>query len=142
MVRGSNTLIEMMIAQVKEYFDCRRKEFTLPLELQGTPFEVSVWNELLKIPYGSTTSYGKLAQKLGKPGASRAVGRANGANYLAIIVPCHRVIEADGQLRGYGGGLWRKRYLLDLEQGQQPIAADLFAEMGRKHSESGVVRQG
>ncbi len=132
MVRGSNGNVEMMITQVQEYFDCRRREFTLPLQLKGTAFELSVWNELKKIPYGSTTSYGKLAQILGRPGASRAVGRANGANYLAIIIPCHRVIEANGSLRGYGGGLWRKKYLLDLEQGQKPISDELLAGVRRE----------
>ena len=115
MVEGSSRFIDQMVSEVGEYFEGKRKEFTLPLDLHGTPFELSVWNELLKIPYGDTRSYGELADILGKPGAARAVGRANGANYLPIIVPCHRVIQEDGQLRGYGGGLWRKRFLLDLE---------------------------
>ncbi len=112
---GSSRFIDQMVSEVGEYFDGRRKEFTLPLDLHGTPFEISVWSELLKIPYGETRSYGELAVILGKPGAARAVGRANGANYLPIIVPCHRVIQEDGQLRGYGGGLWRKKFLLELE---------------------------
>ena len=115
MVEGSSRFIDQMVSEVREYFEGKRKEFSLPLDLHGTPFELSVWNELLKIPYGETRAYGELAVILGKPGAARAVGRANGANYLPIIVPCHRVIQEDGQLRGYGGGLWRKRYLLDLE---------------------------
>ncbi len=133
MLRASNDLVDMMIAQVQEYFSCQRRDFTLPLQLNGTAFELAVWNELQKIPYGCTTSYGRLAQVLGKPGASRAVGRANGANYLAIIVPCHRVIEADGSLRGYGGGLWRKKYLLDLEQGQQPLSDELIGNVQQGH---------
>lgn len=116
MVPGNNPFIDLMAAQVAEYFAGTRRTFTLQLDLRGTPFERSVWNQLLNIPYGETRSYGGIASALGKPGAARAVGRANGANYLAIIVPCHRVIQEDGSLRGYGGGLWRKQYLLDLEK--------------------------
>ena len=83
--------------------------------MNGTEFENRVWNHLLKIPYAETRSYREIALELGKPGASRAVGRANGSNYLSIVIPCHRVIESNGKLRGYGGGLKRKKYLLDLE---------------------------
>jgi len=115
MVKGTNRHIEKMAKQVDEYFAGKRKKFSLPLDLQGTQFEILDWLELLKIPYGETCSYGELAKRLGKPGAARAVGRANGANYLPIIIPCHRVIEANGKLRGYGGKLWRKKFLLDLE---------------------------
>ena len=103
--------------QLEEYFRGERREFDLPLDLAGTPWQRKVWSALLEIPYGSTTSYGALAARLGKPGGSRAVGRANGENYVAIVVPCHRVVQADGGLRGYGGGLHRKRWLLDLEAG-------------------------
>lgn len=103
--------------QLREYFDGNRQEFGLDLDLGGTPWQRKVWSALLEIPYGATTSYGELASRLGKPGGSRAVGRANGENYVAIIVPCHRVIQADGSLRGYGGGLHRKRWLLELEAG-------------------------
>jgi AraC family transcriptional regulator of adaptative response/methylated-DNA-[protein]-cysteine methyltransferase len=116
MVEGDSPLLSTVIEQAGEYFAGRRTAFDLPLDLAGTVFEKQVWEELLRIPYGETRSYGELAGVLGKPGASRAVGRANGANCIAVIVPCHRVIEADGNLRGYGGGLWRKRFLLDLEQ--------------------------
>jgi AraC family transcriptional regulator, regulatory protein of adaptative response / methylated-DNA-[protein]-cysteine methyltransferase len=116
MVKGTNRHLEKMIKQVGEYFKGKRKKFSLPLDIQGTTFEVLDWLELMKIPYGETCSYGELARRLGKPGAARAVGRANGANYLPIIIPCHRVIEANGNLRGYGGKLWRKEFLLDLEQ--------------------------
>lgn len=121
MVPGSTPLIEEIGKQVAEYFGGQRTAFSIPLDLRGTPFEMSVWNILLDIPFGKTRSYGSIARELGKPGASRAVGRANGANYCAIIVPCHRVIETDGSLRGYGGGLWRKRYLLDLEMSAESL---------------------
>jgi AraC family transcriptional regulator, regulatory protein of adaptative response / methylated-DNA-[protein]-cysteine methyltransferase len=114
--KGRNDLLNEVERQAREYFNGSRQEFSLPLDQEGTPFELSVWNELRKIPYGETRSYGEIATRLGKSGAARAVGRANGANYIAIIVPCHRVIEENGQLRGYGGGLWRKQYLLDLER--------------------------
>ena len=107
--------------QLQEYFQGERREFDLPLDLAGTPWQRKVWSALLEIPYGSTTSYGELAARLGKPGGSRAVGRANGENYVAIVVPCHRVIQADGGLRGYGGGLHRKRWLLDLEAGVRQL---------------------
>jgi AraC family transcriptional regulator, regulatory protein of adaptative response / methylated-DNA-[protein]-cysteine methyltransferase len=115
MIEGSHPLIDQVEKEISEYFSGQRKIFTVPLETGGTSFERRVWEYLLTIPYGSTCSYGEIATSFGKPGASRAVGRANGANYIAIIIPCHRVIEADGNLRGYGGGLWRKRFLLRLE---------------------------
>lgn len=116
MIKGTNQHIEKMETQVKEYFQGKRKKFTLKLDLQGTKFEIMDWLELMKIPYGETCSYGEIAKALGNPGAARAVGRANGANYLPIIIPCHRVIEANGNLLGYGGKLWRKKFLLDSEK--------------------------
>jgi AraC family transcriptional regulator, regulatory protein of adaptative response / methylated-DNA-[protein]-cysteine methyltransferase len=116
MVRGTNKHLSKMVKQVDEYFTGKRKKFSLALDVQGTKFEILDWLELMKIPFGETCSYGELAKRLGKPGAARAVGRANGANYLPIIIPCHRVIEANGNLRGYGGKLWRKKFLLDLER--------------------------
>ena len=103
--------------QLKEYFEGTRKEFTIPLDLPGTEFQKKVWDVLTKIPYGTTRSYKKQAEILGNPKAIRAVARANGDNRIAIIVPCHRVIGEDGKLVGYGGGLWRKQYLLNLEVG-------------------------
>ena len=103
-------------AQLEEYFAGDRKEFTVPLAPSGTPFQLAVWTQLTKIPYGSTVSYGVIARALGKRlVASRAVGLANGANPISIIVPCHRVIGSDGSLTGYGGGLDRKELLLRLE---------------------------
>jgi methylated-DNA-[protein]-cysteine S-methyltransferase len=103
------------IAQVLEYLEGKRTRFTLPLDLRGTPFQRAVWEELLRIPYGETRSYQAIAQALGELGASRAVGGANGANPVALIVPCHRVVASHG-LGGYGGGLALKRRLLALER--------------------------
>ncbi|MFR0356193.1 methylated-DNA--[protein]-cysteine S-methyltransferase [Streptomyces sediminimaris] len=103
--------------QLTAYFAGELKEFTLELRLRGTPFQRDVWNQLRRIPYGETRSYGELADALGKPSASRAVGLANGRNPIGVIVPCHRVVGADGGLTGYGGGLERKQRLLDLERG-------------------------
>ncbi|MFJ9558796.1 methylated-DNA--[protein]-cysteine S-methyltransferase [Streptomyces fuscichromogenes] len=103
--------------QLSAYFDGELKEFTLELRLNGTSFQRSVWDQLRLIPYGETRSYGELAEALGNPQASRAVGLANGKNPIGIIVPCHRVIGAHGGLTGYGGGLPRKQRLLDLERG-------------------------
>jgi methylated-DNA-[protein]-cysteine S-methyltransferase len=100
------------VRQLGEYFDGRRRDFELPLVLQGTSFQRRVWQTLTEIPYGETWSYGQLAQRIGNPRASRAVGLANGRNPICILVPCHRVIGADGTLTGYGGGLERKQWLL------------------------------
>ncbi|MFB6788449.1 methylated-DNA--[protein]-cysteine S-methyltransferase [Streptomyces olivaceus] len=103
--------------QLEAYFAGELKEFGLPLRLTGTPFQRTVWDQLRKIPYGETRTYGQLADALGNPAASRAVGLANGRNPIGIVVPCHRVIGASGGLTGYGGGLERKQRLLDLERG-------------------------
>jgi methylated-DNA-[protein]-cysteine S-methyltransferase len=100
------------VRQLSEYFAGSRREFDLPLHLHGTVFQTRVWRELAEIPYGRTWSYGELAKRIDKPSASRAVGLANGRNPISILVPCHRVIGADGSLTGYGGGLDRKRWLL------------------------------
>ena len=102
-------------AQLGEYFAGERTAFEVPLALHGSPFELRVWRALQEIPYGATTSYGEVARRIGHAEAARAVGLANGRNPVAVIVPCHRVIGADGTLTGYGGGLERKRLLLDLE---------------------------
>jgi methylated-DNA-[protein]-cysteine S-methyltransferase len=107
--------------QLTEYFDGRRRSFDLDLGLAGNPFEQSVWQALRGIQFGTTTSYGALAERIGHPTAARAVGLANGRNPIAVIVPCHRVIGADGSLTGFGGGLERKRFLLDLEAGVLPL---------------------
>jgi methylated-DNA-[protein]-cysteine S-methyltransferase len=101
--------------QLGEYFAGERTEFDVPVAPPGTPFQERVWAELTRIPYGRTASYGEIARSLGDPGASRAVGTANGRNPISIIVPCHRVIGTDGKLTGYAGGVERKRFLLELE---------------------------
>ena len=103
--------------QLEEYFAGERTEFSLPLESHGTDFQQRVWRALRAIPFGTTISYGELARRIGNPRAVRAVGLANGRNPISIIVPCHRVIGANGTLTGYGGGLERKRFLLALESG-------------------------
>lgn len=104
--------------QLSEYFDGSRRTFELPLSMSGTPFQLSVWNALAEIPYGQTLCYADIARRVGRPGGSRAVGQANGANRLCIVVPCHRVIASDGSLGGYSAGLERKRFLLALERGR------------------------
>jgi methylated-DNA-[protein]-cysteine S-methyltransferase len=121
--RRDDGRFSVLRAQLDHYFAGERREFSLPLAPAGGDFERRVWDELLRIPYGATASYGEVAARVGAPGAARAVGLANGRNPIAVIVPCHRVIGADGSLTGYGGGLERKRLLLDLEAGVTPLAA-------------------
>lgn len=108
---------EEVVRQIAEYFDGSRCEFDVPVELSGTRFQRLVWNELSNISFGNTVSYGDVARAIGKPSAVRAVGAANGQNPVSIIVPCHRVVGSDGRLTGYGGGLWRKQWLLKHEGG-------------------------
>ena len=109
-------VLERTVRQLEEYFAGTRHAFDLPLAPEGTGFQQLVWRALLAIPYGGTCSYGAIARSIGRPAASRAVGAANGANPIAIIVPCHRVIGASGDLTGYGGGMVAKRWLLDHER--------------------------
>lgn len=118
MAPGRNAHLEQLDAELNEYFRGDRRAFSVPVEAPGTPFENRVWQMLTTIPYGETRSYGDIARALGQPGAVRAVGSANGRNRIAIVIPCHRVVNADGRLGGYGGGLWRKKRLLDLEREQ------------------------
>jgi len=113
---GDNPHFERLDQQLKEYFTGERKDFDLPLVLPGTPFQQQVWAALQKVSYGEIRTYKQQAALLGNPKAIRAVGRANGDNRIAIIVPCHRVVGADGKLVGYGGGIWRKEWLLRHEQ--------------------------
>ncbi len=108
-------------SQLEEYLERGRRAFDVPLAAEGTPFQRSVWDELRKIPYGETVSYGELARRIGQPTAARAVGAANGANPIPIIVPCHRAVGADGSLTGFGGGIAVKRKLLALEAGQRAL---------------------
>lgn len=117
-VPGTSAGLQDLRRQLSEYFSCKRRGFDVQLAYPGTSFQQQVWTALLEIPYGETWSYLDVAKRIGDPGSTRAVGAANGMNPIAIVVPCHRVINADGKLGGYGGGLWRKRILLDLERGQ------------------------
>ena len=123
---GDNAVLQAARVQLSEYFGGTRTCFELPLAPQGTPFQQQVWFALADIPYGQTASYAQLALRVGKPTAMRAVGAANGRNPLPIVLPCHRVIGADGSLTGFGGGLPTKQFLLELE-GALPRAGDLFA---------------
>ena len=123
---GDNAALQATRAQLLEYFSGKRTVFDLPLAPQGTPFQQEVWFALAAIPYGRTISYAQLAHRVGRPAAMRAVGAANGRNPLPIVLPCHRVIGADGSLTGFGGGLPTKQFLLELE-GAVPRAGDLFA---------------
>ncbi|HEV7239550.1 MAG TPA: methylated-DNA--[protein]-cysteine S-methyltransferase [Thermoanaerobaculia bacterium] len=107
--------LDDLTTQLTEYFSAKRKTFTFPLAPRGTPFQLAVWNALLEIPYGDTISYAELARRIGRPSAVRAVGAANGANPIPVIIPCHRVIGSNGTLTGYGGGIERKQWLLALE---------------------------
>lgn len=115
---GASAILDELWRQLGQYFHGGRQEFTLPLAYPGTQFQEQVWSALREIRYGETWSYLDLARRIGDTGATRAVGMANNANPIAIVIPCHRVVNANGDLGGYGGGLWRKRILLDLERGQ------------------------
>lgn len=112
---GTSEVIEKAVRQLDDFFAGKRKEFDVPLLFVGTDFQKTVWNELLKIPFGTTVSYGEIARRIGMPKAVRAVANANGANAISILAPCHRVIGSDHSLTGYGGGLDVKRALLELE---------------------------
>ena len=116
---GTSRLVTALQQQLDQYFSGARRQFDLPLKCPGTSFQSKVWSTLLQIPYGETRSYQQVARTVGHPRAVRAVGTANGMNRIAILIPCHRVVNTNGALGGYGGGLWRKRLLLDLESGQR-----------------------
>jgi O-6-methylguanine DNA methyltransferase len=117
---AAHPYLERLKEELAEYFAGNRSKFGVPIHEPGTPFQERVWAALREIPYGETRSYGELARSLGDPAAVRAVAQANGRNRIAILVPCHRVIGADGGLGGYGGGLWRKRRLLEIEGASPP----------------------
>ena len=121
-VPGSNEMLVRLEGELSAYFEGRLREFGVPLVLAGTDFQRQVWQALLTIPFGETRSYAEQATAIGRPRAVRAVARANGDNRIAVIIPCHRVVGSDGKLTGYGGGLWRKRALLDLERGSNSPA--------------------
>lgn len=119
-----NEILKNTIKQLDEYFNEGRKKFDLPIDVEGTEFQQRVWGELVKIPFGITKTYMDVAKSLGDRNSLRAVGLANGKNKISIIIPCHRVIGTDGKLTGFGGGLWRKKWLLDHEATY--IQASLF----------------
>jgi AraC family transcriptional regulator, regulatory protein of adaptative response / methylated-DNA-[protein]-cysteine methyltransferase len=120
-VEGTTAASDALRRELAEYFDGTRRTFTARIVQRGSPFTSQVWDALVEIPCGETRSYGQIAERIGRPAAVRAVARANGANQVAILVPCHRVIGADGTLVGYGGKLWRKKWLLDHEQRLRPL---------------------
>ena len=132
---GRNAVLEQIEAELAGYFAGTLTGFDTPLVLPGMAFQRQIWSTLQAIPYGETRTYGGIARNLGRPGSSRAVGAANGQNRVAIVVPCHRVIGADGSLTGYGGGQRRKRFLLDLEH-------RIFAGMARRPVFHPVTAQG
>jgi AraC family transcriptional regulator of adaptative response/methylated-DNA-[protein]-cysteine methyltransferase len=127
-VPRANALVRDTQAQLRSYFEGTLREFTVPLALNGSEFQQRVWRALCEIPYGTTRSYGAQARQIGRPDAVRAVARANGDNRIAIIVPCHRVVGSDGKLTGYGGGLWRKKLLLQHEERYAGVSLSLFLE--------------
>jgi AraC family transcriptional regulator of adaptative response/methylated-DNA-[protein]-cysteine methyltransferase len=114
-VSGHHHYLDRVHQEIAQYFAGARREFTVPIAVKGTPFQEKVWQTLRTIPYGTTCSYKEQAASAGNPTSVRAVAKTNGDNRISIIIPCHRVIGSDGTLTGYGGGLWRKKYLLDLE---------------------------
>jgi AraC family transcriptional regulator, regulatory protein of adaptative response / methylated-DNA-[protein]-cysteine methyltransferase len=133
-VPGESPHFVQLREELQAYFAGALRQFSVPIVAPGTAFQEQVWNELLRIPYGETRSYEALAETLGNPGAQRAVGRANGMNRIAIVIPCHRVVNKDGKLGGYGGLLWRKEWLLHLERTGQsalrlPFESDVPARM-------------
>lgn len=115
-VPGDHPILTQTRRELSEYFDGRRREFTMPLNQRGSEFQLNAWRALCRIPYGKTRSYADMAREVGSPAAVRAIGRVNGQNRIAIVVPCHRVIRSDGTLCGYGGGRWRKQWLLEHEK--------------------------
>jgi AraC family transcriptional regulator of adaptative response/methylated-DNA-[protein]-cysteine methyltransferase len=120
-VPGENEHLTKLRQELDAYFAGELRQFSVPLVYPGSPFQLRVWNELLRIPYGETCSYEELARRIGSASGQRAVGHANGTNRVAILIPCHRVVNKDGKLGGYGGGLWRKQHLLDLERGARKL---------------------
>jgi AraC family transcriptional regulator of adaptative response/methylated-DNA-[protein]-cysteine methyltransferase len=126
MEEGENEHLTILIQQLAEYFSGSRKKFSIPLVTPGTDFQKEAWNELMEIPFGSTRSYQEQANALNRPDSVRAVANANGTNRISIVIPCHRVIGTNGRLTGYGGGLKRKKWLLDHEKKYSGKAVDLL----------------
>lgn len=129
--------IDRLTTELDDYFNRRSDHFTVPLAPLGTPFQRQVWELLRTIPFGETRSYAWIADQLALPGGSRAVGAANGANPIAIVIPCHRVIRSDGNLCGYAGGVWRKKWLLEHEGAQQPTLFTPAETSDGRHHHSG-----
>jgi AraC family transcriptional regulator of adaptative response/methylated-DNA-[protein]-cysteine methyltransferase len=127
-IEGDNRITVELVKEINEYFNGTRKIFTIPLVLTGTQFQNRIWNELLKIPYGTTRTYMEQAETYGNPASIRAIAGANSENRISIIIPCHRVVGKNGDLTGYGGGLWRKRWLIEHEKrySGQPVSQSLF----------------
>lgn len=119
---GPSAHVEQLRAELTAYFGGELRRFETPLDLRGTPFQRAIWMRVARAPYGKTITYAQVAARAGRPSAVRAAGHANGRNPVSIVVPCHRIVGTDGSLRGYGGGLWRKRWLLELERGESPTA--------------------
>jgi AraC family transcriptional regulator of adaptative response/methylated-DNA-[protein]-cysteine methyltransferase len=128
LIPGDNEMLRQVVTEVESYFDGQLRQFSIPLVAPGTEFQQTVWDELCRIPFGETRSYADVARAIDRPSAVRAVARANGDNRMAIFIPCHRVVGSDGRLTGYGGGLWRKQHLLDLESRVSP--GGLFGRNG------------
>jgi AraC family transcriptional regulator of adaptative response/methylated-DNA-[protein]-cysteine methyltransferase len=124
-VPGENEHLQLLKQELGAYFAGEKRKFTVKLVYPGSAFQEKVWNELRTIPYGSTVSYEDIACRIGSSAAVRAVGHANGLNRIAIVIPCHRVVNKSGELGGYGGGLWRKKALLELERGERQFSLDL-----------------
>ncbi|MGA9119809.1 MAG: trifunctional transcriptional activator/DNA repair protein Ada/methylated-DNA--[protein]-cysteine S-methyltransferase [Bacteroidota bacterium] len=122
-VPGENSVLKQVRRELSEYFSRKRERFSVPIEFPGSDFQRKVWQALQRIPYGATISYEELARSIGRRNAQRAVGHSNGLNRLAIVIPCHRVVNKDGKLGGYGGGIWRKQALLELEKGERVLDA-------------------
>ena len=117
---GPNRHVERLRGELAAYFGGELRRFETPLDLRGTPFQRAIWRRVARASYGRTLTYAQVAAQAGRPSAVRAAGHANGRNPVSIVVPCHRIVGSDGALHGYGGGLWRKRWLLDLERGGSP----------------------
>jgi AraC family transcriptional regulator, regulatory protein of adaptative response / methylated-DNA-[protein]-cysteine methyltransferase len=117
---GRSPIIRRLRAELDAYFREKLRRFESPLDLRGTPFQRAVWRRLSRVPYGRTLTYAELARRAGRPSAVRAAGHANGCNPVSIVIPCHRVVGTDGALHGYGGGLWRKQWLIAHERGESP----------------------
>lgn len=115
LIQEKNNYLNILNTELKEYFEKKRKDFSIPISMIGTEFQKEVWRTISKIPYGQTISYLQEARKMGRPKAVRAVANANGQNKISIVIPCHRIIGSNGKLTGYGGGVWRKQKLLELE---------------------------